>query len=63
MDQRGSIMLKTPRKSLKFLGYLNYTKFRYPSLIQCICKKDKIQILGLLVHLSTYITIFTLDTY
>ena len=49
MDQCGSIMLETPRYKV-----LHTIK---------ICKTIKIQVLGLLGHLSTYITVLTLNAY
>ena len=50
MDQCGSIMLETPRYKILHIFKI-YVRF------------NKIQVLGLLGHLSTYITVLTLNAY
>ena len=50
MDQCGSTMLETPR-------------YKILHVFKIHVRFNKIQVLGLLGHLSTYITAFTLDAY
>ena len=54
MDQCGSIMLETPKYK---------TKNTFKNLKVFLVKNYKIQVLGLLGHLSSYITIFRLNAY
>ena len=50
MDQCGSTMLETPR-------------YKILHVFKIHVRFNKIQVLGLLGHLSTYITVLTLNAY